>query len=176
MAKRRGLLRRLLDTVREVFQEQPTPKRKATPKETRQFRRGKEVSSRVAEQYAKDRRDAEATRQAQANRRARERRERERRQRAANPYRRIWRQEGHRNYKDYDSHYRLFQTLPGVDDMDDDEKERLWYSYIRYMVNGRGYRFNDVGDNPFWSELGISPRDFRWAEWRAAMGYNARAR
>lgn len=174
MAKRRGLFRRLLDTVREVFREQPTPKRKATKEETRQFRRGKESSARAAEQYAKDRRDAEATRQAQANRRARERRARERRARAADPYRRIWRSEGNRTYKDYDSHYRLFESLPGVDDLDDDEKERLWYSYVRYMVTGRGYQFNSIEDNPFWSELGIDPGDFRWGEWRSAMGYSSR--
>jgi hypothetical protein len=60
--------------------------------------------------------------------------------------------------------------LPGVSQMEPDERLELWDSYIRYMVKGRGFQLNSVSENPFWSEIGLDPRNFAWVDWRAARG------
>lgn len=168
MPKRRGFLRRITDAIRGAISGEP--RRKASREEVRRFARGGRGSARVAEQYAKDRRDAAATQQAK---RKRDYAERRRRERQADPYRFIWREQRAPRGQDFGQHVRIFESLPGVEDMDDNERENMWRMYIQYMTRGH-HRYNDIADNPFWSELGISPRDFRWADWRVARGYSRR--
>jgi hypothetical protein len=58
------------------------------------------------------------------------------------------------------------------------ERLELWESYVRNMVVGSdlGGRRDDIARNPFWSEVGISPRRFDWQDWRMAMGYSKRGK
>lgn len=84
-----------------------------------------------------------------------------------------WREETRqRAGRSYQRHRDLFDSIPGIDDEDDDERDYLWRSYIENMVNGR-HRRNDPS-NPFWSDIGLDPRDFDWDEFRTAMGYKGR--
>lgn len=163
MARRKGFLRRIID----AFRGDQAPKRRATTRETRRFRRGKEVSSRVAEQYAQDRRDAHEQQLARRRQRAQE--QRDRRRSAERPYRDMWGSQSGLRRVDFAAHYRIFNQLPLGDDITDEERERLWQSYVQNMVGGRGFQKNDVLQNPFWSEVGIDPSRFRWDEWRRAM-------
>lgn len=166
MARRKGFLARLGKFISKTVLGREEPKRRATTRETRQFRRGRQVDSRVAEQYAQDRRDAAETQA--AKRRERDRARREKRDRAERPFREVWSDEGNRPV-DFRAHYTIFNQLPLGDDLTPEEREDLWRAYVENMVTGRGYRFDSVTENPFWSFVGVDPRDFRWNEWRRAM-------
>lgn len=170
MARRKGFLG-FFDRLLDVITGRQEPKRRATTRETGEFRRGKQKSSRVAEQYARDRRDAYE--QQLARRRQRYAEQKERRERAERPYRREWRNAGQAD-NDYARHWRIFNQLPLGDDITDEEKEQLWRSYVENMVVGRGYPYNDPFHNPFWSDLGMAPERFNWQEWRRARGYSKR--
>lgn len=84
-----------------------------------------------------------------------------------------WREETRgRAGRAYQRHRDLFESIPGIDDEDDDERDYLWRSYIENMVSGR-HRRNDP-NNPWWSDIGLDPRDFDWDDFRTAMGYKSR--
>ena len=164
MARRKGFLARFFDTLKNAFEATPTPKHREAQRrrEARDFARGKRTSGKAAERYAQQRRDARATRNAQAARARREKRQ-------ADPFEREWRRQmpGKRiNRKDFETHKRLFMDIPHIRNETPEEKAELWESYIENMVYGRhGYRFNDPR-NPFWDDIAMQPRDFDWSEWR----------
>lgn len=86
-------------------------------------------------------------------------------------YRDIWRQEG--GTGSFTRAQRFFQGLP-ASYADREDELTTWRSFVANMVNGpAGQRVNDPG-NPFWSRIGLSPRDFDWSGWRAVMGYGRR--
>lgn len=97
--------------------------------------------------------------------------------RRGDPYREIWRDEKRGRRGDYRKNRALFSKL--MDDLheeDEDEREMLWRSYVRNIVNTGGrYRRQDI-NNPFWRDVGVDPVDFDWAKWRIAMGYTGRRR
>jgi hypothetical protein len=162
---RRGIFRRIIDLFRT---EDVTSRR--TPGE-RAFGRGKRVSAKDAERYAQRARDARATRNATAaRRRAEQRREREAGERR---FKEAWQEETlSRPARKYARHYELFQSIPDIDQETPEEQEYLWRSYIENMVSGR-HRRNDP-NNPFWSDIGLDPRNFDWDEFRTAQGYKSR--
>lgn len=82
-------------------------------------------------------------------------------------FRNTWNRAG--GHGSYSRNRDVFDSIPGVAESDHDEQIDLWDSYIRNMVNGH-HRRNDPR-NPFWSDIGIHPRDFDWDEFRRAMGY-----
>lgn len=97
-----------------------------------------------------------------------EQRQQERRE--EREFRDTWNADGGRG--SYRRNRDVFDSIPGIADSDHDEQIELWDSYIRNMVNGTRQR-NDPR-NPFWSDVGIHPRDFDWDEFRQAMGYSRR--
>jgi hypothetical protein len=96
--------------------------------------------------------------------------QREQERREEREFRQVWRDDG--GHGSYSRHRDLFDAIPGIAESDHDEQIELWDSYIRNMINGT-HRRNDVR-NPFWSDVGIHPRDFDWDEWRDAQGYSRR--
>lgn len=76
-------------------------------------------------------------------------------------------------------HRETFLSIPGImTETEPDERLELWESYVRNMVVGAdtGGRRDDPSRNPFWGEVGISPRRFDWGDWRHAMGYSKRGK
>lgn len=89
------------------------------------------------------------------------------------PFQQIWLEETlGRPGRHYGRHKAIFESIPGITDDDEETREDLWRSYLENMVAGH-HRRNDLS-NPFWSDVGIDPRDFDWDDWRAAMGYKRR--
>jgi len=81
-------------------------------------------------------------------------------------YRDTWRDEG--SVGSYANARRFFDSIPVSYDNPED-KLAVWNVFVQHMVSPRpGERFNDP-NNPFWSAIGIDPRDFDWSGWRAAI-------
>jgi hypothetical protein len=176
---RRGFIGRIADAfsefgkrVGETFGGPAAPPSRKSKREMRRFARGKTVSGRTAERYARQRdqieRDQYATRRGQAARR-----KVEREARPENDFRQAWMQEHlSRPGRTYQKNIDMFRQIPGVAGEPHDEQVELWRSYINNMVRG-AHRRNDPA-NPFWSDIGLHPSDFDWDAFRTAMGYKAR--
>ena len=161
------------------------PSRSRADKGKSDFKRGKTVSGRHAEAYAKDRRQADddARAKAKARREAKiarnegiaelDRRQQRKpsRKQAEAPYRQAWMEHRlSRPGRRYADNYAFFNSLPMMANENEEIRERLWRSYLDNMVSGHHRR--DSPSNPFWRESGISPRDFDWEDWRDSMGYS----
>ena len=166
---RRGFLSRLFGAARDALS--PVRRERREHERARDFARGKRMSAKDAERYARERRDAEETQKAQRARRAQEKKK-------ADPFRREWEQQRKENRRrprgSLQTHMRFFLSIPGLEYETDDDIAELWESYVRNMVYGaRGVRLNTL-DNPFWTDIGIAPENFNWRGWREQMGYNKR--
>lgn len=99
-------------------------------------------------------------------------RERERR---GDPYRRAWRDQGGKG--SYRKNREVFdKMMDAVHEDDENEREELWESFVRNIVNGKNRPRRQSTDNPFWRDSGIDPSNFRWKDWREAMGYTGKRR
>lgn len=188
------------DAIADVFKpDGPGRASRRRDSEAKAFRRGQRTSGKAAERYAQQRRDAEATRKANAKRRrdaakkgqkgppqARsdyqerrrqaeeaERRARRDRQRARerDPYLASW--NTLTNRPGYLDHRDFFgnHIMEGLD-LDPEEELELWQAYITYMTqSNNAFRLNSL-DNPFWNISNIHPDNFDWYNWREAMGYD----
>ena len=186
---------RVADAIADVVNPgEPRRAPSRMDREAKRFARGKRTSGKAAERYARQRRDAEATRRAQRQRkkppgppkpetdfqrRRREAQERERaerdRQRARerDPYLAYWRAEAVTRdgspRTGYLEHRDFFNSTIDHLDLDADEKLELWYIYLQHMVSGSSKR-NSI-TNPFFQAAGLHPDNFDWWGWREAMGY-----
>jgi hypothetical protein len=69
------------------------------------------------------------------------------------------------------AHLELFLSLPGMTEEDRDTRYNLFGEYVNIMVAGG----HTVDERRAWfSEQGISARDFDWERWREVMGYRRR--
>jgi hypothetical protein len=100
-----------------------------------------------------------------------ERSRHERHEDMAEQWRESMRQRPGRSFR---RHRSLFESLPDIDEEDDDSFDHLWGMYLEYMVKGRHQR--NSPSNPWWSAIGLDPRNFDWSDFRTAMGYKARRR
>lgn len=99
-----------------------------------------------------------------------------RRRRELDPYEKIWQQERlGRPGRDYQAHRRFFNDLPGMEDIEPDERKDIWRTYLDTMVGGHANRRDPM--NPFWRETGMHPTSgqFDWQAWRQTMGYGKKA-
>jgi hypothetical protein len=79
------------------------------------------------------------------------------------PFRTVWWEES--GPGSYGRARDFFDSIPAMyDDLEDELN--VWRDFIKYMLNGEGGVRRDDPANPFWSSIGLSPRDFDWAEWR----------
>jgi hypothetical protein len=155
------------------------PSRSRADKAKSDFRRGKRTSAKAAEDYARDRRQADDDARAASKARREAKRARELGLKATEPkpsrkadaaYRQAWMEHRlSRPGRRYADNFDFFNNLPMMRNEDEDTRERLWRSYLDNMVSGRHRR--DSPSNPFWRESGISIRDFDWDDWRETMGY-----
>ena len=84
---------------------------------------------------------------------------------SVSPYREVWDDEG--GAGSFNRAVRFFRALPVRYDTRDEEMQ-VWESFVANMTKDTGFRYNDPG-NPFWSAIGMNPRNFDWAGWRAAV-------
>jgi hypothetical protein len=136
-------------------------------KARRDFKAGKRVPAKEIEK--------QATRQREQAEQAEERESKRQRKESDKFYRQAWLEHrlsrpGRQFYKNYE----FFNNLPMMRNEDEEIRQRLWESYLENMVSGHHRRDNPT--NPFWRQSGITPRHFDWQEWRATMGYKAKAK
>jgi hypothetical protein len=155
---RRGFLSRLLGVIERAVS--PVAREEYHRKQEREFRRGKRSSAKVAQRAA----EREKAKRADRNLKARRKREEQR-----SPYEREWREQqpGKRfKRRQYEGQKRTFDSLPGMSDETEEDRQDLWHSYLENMVYGRhGYKFNDLR-NPWWDDANMHPNQFDWDEWR----------
>lgn len=80
-------------------------------------------------------------------------------------FREVWDDEG--GIGNFSRDLAFFQSLP-VQYETRQEEMQTWEYFVQYMTRESGFMFNDPG-NPFWSQIGLNPRDFNWSGWRAAV-------
>jgi hypothetical protein len=85
----------------------------------------------------------------------------------SNPFWDIWKDEGApRSRSQFNDHFNLFASLPGIAEEEADVQLDLWRDYIRTWVT-------DTMNRDEWEEeFGISLRDFDWEAWRRARRYS----
>lgn len=89
-------------------------------------------------------------------------------------YRRVWRENDGKG--SYQKNLKLFHSVVDPIEPDPDEQLDLWESYVKHIVTPRGRERRQSTANMFWRDSGIDPGDFRWQQWREAMGYTGRRR
>jgi hypothetical protein len=90
------------------------------------------------------------------------------------PFREVWRDNNGKG--SYRKNLEVFHRVVDPIEKDPDEQLELWESFVKNIVNPRGRERRQSTDNMFWRDSGIDPRDFRWQEWREAMGYTGKRR
>jgi hypothetical protein len=92
----------------------------------------------------------------------------ERETRRGDPLRDIWNDEG--AGRGYRRARELFDSMPAMYE-DELDREETWQSFVENMLGSGPFKANDP-NNPFWSQIGLSPArggGFDWQAWRAVM-------